>query len=182
MKLACAVTWKKLGSHVGKPRKPGIFSGYERTINAPTNVQRGIVPQNTVLIGAVIEIAAHIKELDRIGESDKSVCKTGRNINHVVRFGAKRDRRPLAKCRRAGANIHSDIEGLPLNNAAELGLCSTKLVVQTSKRALYGSGVIILDEVVSDADRFEALPVVGLYKKATGILKNGRAELEYAVN
>ncbi len=106
-------------------RKSGgfqVFLRYERSRNSPSDVQARIIPKNAMFIRRVVEIAALVKELDGIGQSQKAMREARRDINLILLFCGEEYRRPLSEIWRAEADVYGHVEGLAFDNTAQLCL------------------------------------------------------------
>ncbi len=73
--------------NVGEFREFRVFVENERIFNAPGNANLRIIPQHAVLAGWVVEVAAFIEELNRVGKSQETVGETGGNENLILFSG-----------------------------------------------------------------------------------------------
>src|SRR5208283_1741664 len=100
----------------------GILLGNQWIRDSPRNFQGGVVPENSTLIGWIIEIAAFIKELDRLAERGKSVSKSGGDVDLILLFSRKDQTRPLSKCGGTNADIQRYVIGLAFDDPTKLRL------------------------------------------------------------
>src|SRR6266404_5639119 len=128
-----------------------VFFGDEGIADRPLDADRGIVPQDAAFLLRTVEITALVEELNSFGQRQESVCKSGRNEQLILLFRGKIHARPLSEVWRAHPDVHGDIQRLALNHAAQFGLRMGPLIMEPPQRPLYGTGVVILDEVVRDA-------------------------------
>jgi hypothetical protein len=103
--------------------------------------------------------------------------KSGWDVDQILLPGGEADTGPLAKMRRAHADVDSDIQSFALDNATELGLRMAQLVVEAAKRSAGGRGVIVLKESVVDTEVCEFDLVVGLEEGAACVAIDYRTQL-----
>ncbi len=154
-----------------------VFFGDEGIADRPLDADRGIVPQDAAFLLRTVEITALVEELNSLGQRQVSVCKSGRNEQLILLFRGKIHARPLSEVWRAHPDVHGDIQRLALNHAAQFGLRMGPLIMEPPQRPLYGTGVVILDEVVRDAKLCELGLVVSFHEKTAQVAENIRAEL-----
>ncbi len=82
--------------------------------------------------------------------------------------------------RGARSDVHCHVECFTLNDATQLSLRMWPLIVQSAESALLRTGMIILNKGIADAQRSEAVPVIGFKKKTARITKNLRAKFQHA--
>ncbi len=139
-----------------------VFFGDEGIADRPLDADRGIVPQDAAFLLRTVEITALVEELNSLGQRQVSVCKSGRNEQLILLFRGKIHARPLSEVWRAHPDVHGDIQRLALNHAAQFGLRMGPLIMEPPQRPLYGTGVVILDEVVRDAKLCELTQRISL--------------------
>ena len=115
-----------------------------------------------------------------IGKRKKSVSKSSGNVNLIVALRGKDDAHPFSKIRRAMSNIHGDIQRFAFDYAANLGLRMAKLVMKSTQGPLDGTGMIILNKCLRDAEFGELSLMVGLQEKAASIAENRGSQFEHA--
>ena len=154
-----------------------VFFGDEGIADRPLDADRGIVPQDAAFLLRTVEITALVEELNSFGQRQESVCKSGRNEQLILLFRGKIHARPLSEVWRAHPDVHGDIQRLALNHAAQFGLRMGPLIMESPQRPLYGTGVVILDEVVRDAKLCELGLVVSFHEKTARVAENIGEEL-----
>jgi len=87
---------------------------------------------------------------------------------------------PLAKVRRAEADVHGDIENLTPRDPAELGLRVAKLIMQPAQHPARGMGMIVLHERLANSRLGESVLAVGLHEEAARIFEDPRLDEEYS--
>src|SRR6266481_712567 len=97
------------------------------------------------------------------------MSKTDGDVDLILILGGEADARPVAKVRRAEADVDGDIQSFAFNHATELGLGMLQLVVKAAKRSAGGDGVVVLKEGVFDAEVCELSVVVGLEESAARV-------------
>ena len=65
----------------------------------PGNIKTGIIPKNSVLVRLIEKVAALVEELNPLGESEKAMSESARNINLILLFGRKEDDSGFAEVR-----------------------------------------------------------------------------------
>jgi len=78
---------------------------------------------------------------------------------------------PLAKGRRAGADIHRHVKHLAGHGAHQLALRLVHLVMQPAQRAAYRAGMVTLHKR-RHAECFQFTVPVRLHKEAAGVFKH----------
>ena len=135
-------------------RKPGsfkVFLGHERSRNSPIDLQARIIPKDGMFIRRVVEIAALVKELHAIGESQKTVREASGNIDLILFFRGQEHCCPLSEIWRTHADVHGHVQGLAFDNAAQLCLWMAQLVMKSPQRAFRGIGMVVLNECIGNA-------------------------------
>lgn len=163
--------------NVGEPGIPGVFVRNEGISDTPRNVELRIAPEDAVFVGGIVEVAALVEELDVIRQGEKAVRKAHRDVDLILPLRRKKDTGPFSEMGRVEPDVDRDIQSLALDDAAQLGLWTVKLVMEAAKRAFYRARMIVLDERIPNAQILELHPVVGLQEEAARIAKDGRAKL-----
>jgi len=139
--------------------------------------QGRIVPKNAVFVGRGIVITTFVKKLNGFCESQKTVSKTGGDVDLIVGRGGQADAGPFAKMRRPEANVHGNVQNFAIDHPTELGLRVEKLIVKAAERSLGRSGVVILKEAIPDSEIREFRVVVRFEERAARISMDYRAQL-----
>jgi len=69
-----------------------------------------------------IVITAFVKKLNGVGQSQKSVSESERDIDLILILGGEVDTGPFTEMRRADANVGDYVESFAFDDATELGL------------------------------------------------------------
>ena len=106
-----------------------------------------------------------------MGEADRD-----ENLHHsgIVQFGAV----VVSEGGRRWADVHGHVPDFTAGTADELGLPRMGLEMQTAQGAARRSAMVILNEGVPDARRFEGGPVIAFLKPSAVIPENLRREQE----
>src|SRR5271156_1209892 len=81
--------------------------------------------------------------------------------------------------RRTDADIHYHVKSFAFNHAAQFRLRTTQLVMKSAKCTLAGTGVIILNKTIRDAELGKFAPVIRFHKKTPGISNDLGAQLAH---
>src|SRR4029077_16197825 len=135
---------------------------------------------NSELLRRVIKIAALVEKLNIFRAREKAMGEPDGNVNLILLFGREEDGSGFAEVRGADPKIHDCIEGFPYHNAAELCLRMLQLLLQAAQNPFRRARLIILDEIVCDAEFSELCLVVGLQEETAGIAENLGAQFEDA--
>ena len=99
------------------------------------------------------------------------------NINLILLFGGEMHAGPLPKARRTDADVHGDVEGFTFDDATELRLRMSQLIMQTAKSSLVRNGVVVLNEEVFDTEVGELGLMIGLAKRTARVAMDYLAQL-----
>ena len=113
---------KKILRDVSKLRIARILLGQQRGADSPGNIQPRIVPEYTVFIVRIVEVAALIEKLNVFGDREKAMGKSRGNVNLILIPRGEEHAGPFSEMRGAKPNIDSDIESFAFNHAAKLRL------------------------------------------------------------
>jgi len=103
-----------------------------------------------------------------------------RDVQQTMVLGRKVHSDPLAKGRRAPANVHRYVPHFSGDDAHQLGLARLRLIVETAQRAIDGTGMVILHKIVDDAGCGEPLPIPRFQEEASPILEHLRLDDAHA--
>ena len=78
------VAGKKFARNIGELGIFRVLFGNKRTANAPGNINIRIAPENAMLIGRIVEVAAFVKKLDGIGKRQEAVRESRGDINLIM--------------------------------------------------------------------------------------------------
>ena len=122
----------------------------------PGDLEGGVVPEDGTFSGWIIEISCFVEDLRGIGEDQEAVGKAFRDPEELDlvawRFGLQVESGPLPEVGGVAAEIDSDVPDVAGEDADELALRPGKLVMQSAEDALYGEGLIVLDELGGKTD------------------------------
>lgn len=163
--------------NVGQPGIPGVFVRNEGISDTPRNVDLRIAPEDAVFVGGIVEVAAFVEELHVIRQGEKAVRKAHRDVDLILPLRRKKDTGPFSEMGGVEPDINCYVQGLALDDTAQLGLRMVQLVMEAAKSAFHRPRVVVLDESIPDAQPFKLCPVVGLKEEAARIAKDGRAKL-----
>ena len=82
--------------------------------------------------------------------------------------------------RRADTNIDGDVKGFAFDHATEFSLGMIQLIVKAAKRSLGGTGVVVLDEAIVNAETSVLGSLVGFGKKTARVAMNYRTQFKDA--
>jgi hypothetical protein len=141
----------------------GEFSGEERArscilgahrwravdgLERPINRERWVVPKYGAISGGVIEVGGLVKDFSSIGEDEEAVSEALGNPEKLefssVIAGFQVKASPFTEVRRTPTKINGDIPDAAGENANELSLRLSELVVKAAEDALGGEGLIVL--------------------------------------
>lgn len=105
-----------------------------------------------MFIGRIVEVAALVKKLHRFGQGEETVGKAGSNVDLILMLGRKQHGGPFSEMRGADADIHCHVKSFTFNDAAQFCPGMTELVMKSSKFALAGTGVVVLNKNIRDAE------------------------------
>ena len=162
---------------IGEFRTFSVSLGEHRSSRTPVDGESWVVPENAVFVGWSVVIAALVEKLNDFGKSQEAVSKSGRDVDLILLLGAEADAGPLAKMRRAYADVDSHIQSFAFDDTAELGLRVQQLIVKAAKSSLGGDGVVVLEEGVLDAEACEFGVVVSFKERAARVAMDYRSQL-----
>jgi len=126
------------------------------------------------VFGTII-VTTLIEKLYSFRETDEPMCESSRDIDLILLVCGEADAGPFAEVWRPLTNIHSNIQSFAFDDTANLRLWMIQLVVETAESILLRSGMIVLDEVVREAQLGELGAMVRLEEKSAGIAMDKRA-------
>jgi hypothetical protein len=144
----------------------GVSLRKHRSGSAPVDGERGIIPKNAVFVGWGIVIAAFIQKLNDFCQREKTVRKSDRDVDLILRLGTEVDAGPVAEMWRTEPDVDDYVQSFALDDTTELGLGVLELIVKAAKSSAGGDGVIVLKEGVVDAEGGELGLVVGFEEGA----------------
>ena len=122
------------------------------------------------------EIGDLIAELGDIGEHQEAVREALGDVELLLVLLSELDTVVLTIGRAALTEVDGDIVYRTLDDADELALWVLLLEVQTTKNALRGHGLIILNEDHVEAGLVHILLIIGFHKIATCVAMNARLD------
>src|SRR5207245_5392793 len=120
----------------------------------------------------VVKIAAFVEELGGFRQDQKTVRETGRYIDLAVVFCRQYCADPQPKMWRTKADIDGHVQDFALDDSAQLGLWSIQLVMKTTQSAPGGTRVVVLDEVIRDAEVSKLGLMIALQEKPARVEKH----------
>ena len=142
-------------------------------IERPGDADLGIVPEHTAITGRIVAASGFVEHLSGFGENEKSVGEAFRDpeqfefalgvIWHEMEAG------PASEVWRVAAEIYGDVPDVPGEDANELSLRVSELVMEATKDAANGERLIVLREGVRKAKRDKGIGVEDFGKPAAGI-------------
>src|SRR5437763_15462903 len=93
--------------------------------------------------------------------------KACRNPRQTMIFAGKLDRAPALKTQRTATQVDEYIEHFPADNAHQFALRFFDLIMQTAQHATLRKGMVVLNELVRNANVAECLLVVTFLKEPT---------------
>jgi hypothetical protein len=146
--------WRQVG--LGEKCAEGVFgaNGWWDAIEGfegPGDVESGVVPEDGALTGRVVEVGGLVEDLGGVGEDEKAVGEAfgdPEELEFVVGgFGSEVEPCPFTEIRGVAAKIDSDVPDMAGENADELALRLTELVVQAAEHAFDGERLVVLNEL-----------------------------------
>src|SRR5262249_42445852 len=107
---------------VGQLRVLRVLQRQDGLTDTPLDCNVGITPKDSVLVARSIIIAALIEKLHALCQGEEAVRKSRWDINLILLFCREPDTRPLAKVRRADADIDDHVQSFALDHTTEFCL------------------------------------------------------------
>ena len=163
---------KSIPGHLRQPRTLRVLFRNNGVGDAPRNVEIRIVPENPVFIAGVIEITTFVEELDGIGQSQESMCKSRWNIDLILFLCGESNTGPFSELRRTDPDVDRDVQSFSFHDPAQLGLWMSQLIVESAQCSAGGTRMIVLNEAICDAKLLEFCLVVSFEEKTAFIAKH----------
>ena len=134
----------------------GVFGadGWRRAVESfkrPGDVEGGVVPQDGAFAGGVVEVGGFVEDFSGVGEDKEAVGEAFRDPKELkivlCRLGFQVKAGPLAEVRGAAAKVDRYVPDMAREDADELTLRFSKLVVKAAKDSFDGKGLVVLDEL-----------------------------------
>ena len=145
---------------VGEEGSGGIFGadgGVEagELVQWPGDVEGGVAPEDGALSGGVVEVGGFVEDLCGVGEDEEAVGEALGDPEELEIAGGGEgfevEAGPAAEVRGVAAEVDGDIPDVSGEDADELSLGLTELVVETAENAFAGKGLIVLQELGGEA-------------------------------
>src|SRR5258708_7324306 len=150
-----------------------VFLGEDRwTVELPINLEIGIIPRDCALVGTGVEAGGFVGHVCSLRNDTKAVSKSNRHPQHVLVFIGQQ--KGLRTSERSGmaAQIHCDIQDRANDGADQLPLRLPYLIMQAAKGVVDGEGMIVLDELLVNAQFRKLAPVIALQEEAAIIAED----------
>src|SRR5256886_13835056 len=148
----------------------GVFRGEQRVLDRPLDAHA--VPARADLVRAVVEVRALVFDFRHLAEHAEPVGEPRGNEDLAEVLLAEPAARPLAEGRRAGPDVHGDVEDLAAHRAHQLALRPRSLRMQPAQRSPQRAGMVVLHEIVGDAALPVPLGVEGLQEEAARVAED----------
>jgi len=144
-------------------------------LHLPVDIQVFVVEQDAAFGGFVVEVGALVGEDGVVLQGGESVCETGRQVELAEIIGGEQRGDVLPVGGAALTDVNREIETRAAQYPHELGLCIRRLLeVQPAHYPLLRARLVVLHEIVQNAQLFESLFVITLEKIPAVIFENRR--------
>jgi hypothetical protein len=127
-----------------------------------------------------METTTFVKKLDGVCQCEESVCKPDWNINLILFLCGESNTGPLSELRRTDPYVDCNIQSFSFHHPAQFHLWMPQLVVESAQRSPGGTGMIVLNEAIYDANFSEFRPMVSFQEKTAFVAKHSRPQLKNA--
>ena len=100
------------------------------------------------------------------------MCKPGWNINLILFLCGKSNAGPLSELRRTDPDVDCNVQSFSFHHPAQLRLWMSQLVMESAQRSPGGTGMIVLNEAIYDANLSEFCLVVSFQEKTAFVAKH----------
>src|SRR5262245_25757848 len=120
-----------------------------------------------MIVVRMVDVRAFVYDFARITRHAKAVGKAGRDIQLTEILVRQLHGNPLPERRRPLSHVDRDVEYRASNTPYQLSLWIPELIVQSTHRAAYRPGVVVLGKTYRQPRVSELLLVKRLEKEAT---------------
>src|SRR5215210_2899421 len=165
--ISSLVQTRQLGLDLPEPRGGAVPLGRdELEPRGPLDPHVRVVVGEAPLDRGVVVGGAAVEHVGHLAQDAEAVGKADRDVQQVEVLVAQLEALPATEARRARADIHHHVEDRPAGAAHQLGHPVPGLEVHAAHHPAARAGVVVLHEVVGDAELRESGPAVALEQEA----------------